>query len=1430
MNKRKFINIFMSLLFLIFCFASGVSKVYALIPVPGGTPDYFGTYPNYANSPQAKADAVVAIGTILSGGGVGATAVANVNLITGAITSFTVTYGGINYTGIPDVKITSASGSGAIATAVIFDGSVVDITVNNGGSGYGLKKDGSGKVIGIRKFVDSLPGLGAGQANNLGKYIPIATADTAAYPGSDYYQIGVSDYAEKMHSDLDSTQLRGYRDLNPLGDTTNHYLGPVIIAKKDKPVRVKFYNQLIPNSSLFLPVDTTIMGAGMGPLGSNYSENRATLHLHGGNTPWISDGTPHQWTVPAGEATSYLKGDSNRDVPDMPATGDGEMTFFYPNEQSGRLMFYHDHSYGITRLNVYGGEAAPYLLVDSTEESLIDSAIIPDQGTPAGVYRYGIPLVIQDKTFQPDTATLASQDPTWNWGWKPGNLWFPHVYMTNQNPYDMSGANGIGRWDYGPWFWPPFTGLANGAVANPYYDIINAPWEPPEIPGTPNPSLVPEAFMDCPIVNGTAYPYINVDPKAYRFRILNACNDRFVDLQLYTAKSDLPMWDTTTGVLLDPNAGEVNMVPAVPHPFSDTTWPSRWPTDGRDGGVPDPLSIGPSMIQIGTEGGLLPAPVVIPSTPIAYEYNRRNIVVLNVTNHALFLGPAERADVVIDFSAYAGKTLILYSDAPAPVPAFDPRIDYYTGDPDQTPEGGAPTTLPGYGPNTRTIMQIHVSNTTPAPAYNLGALQTALPVAYAATQSAPIVPQAAYNTAFSANYPADAFARIEDTSMTFIPAGETTAISMEMKPKAIQELFEPNYGRMNAILGVELPFTNMLTQTTIPYFYIDPPTEIIKMSANATQIGAAADGTQLWKITHNGVDTHAIHVHLFNVQLINRVGWDGMVKPPEPNEIGWKETVRMNPLEDIIIALRPVNQNLPWPIPNSVRLLDVTMPQGSLMGFTNIDPNGNPVTVINDTANFGAEYVWHCHLLGHEENDMMRPMVVGVTPNVPSNLTAQGFFGSLGVNLAWNDNSLNETGFNIYRANDTGFVTGLETVTVGENVTTYTDTTIVTGQIYYYKVSASNTVGSNAPGYPTMALESGFSNTAIAGAPPVITTASPLPTGIRNVFYSQTLAATGGFTPYKWVRTAGTLPAGVTLSTSGVISGTPTNTGTFSFTVKVTDGIGSIATKTFSLRVVNQVSITTVSPLPAATLGTSYSINLAATGGISPYTWSKTAGTLPNGLTLTGSRISGIPTAVGTFNFTVRVMDTLGLFATKDFSITVSIGVLSITTGTPLPAGILGSSYSRTLTATGGISPYSWLLTAGSLPNGLVLSGTGVISGRLTATGTFNFTVQVMDSVGTIATKAFTMTVNIGPLSITTVSPLPSGTLGTSYSRRLSASGGVSPYSWSLTAGNLPNGLVLSGTGLISGTPTATGTFNFTVQVMDSVGTTATKGFSLTVN
>ena len=994
-----------------------------------------------------------------------------------------------------------------------------------GGTWYANSPAGGSSGTAIRKFVDTLPGIGASNANTAGQYIPLANPDTTTYSGSDFYIIGLQDYTQRLHPDLPkATKLRGYYQVNSgttgTTDHNNRYLGPLILAQTGRPVRILFQNNLpvsgAAGSNLFLPVDTTAMGAGMGPKFANgsdcdpltqacalYTQNRATLHLHGGNTPWISDGTTHQWITPAADPTPFKKGQSFQNVPDMvqgaciatanqavncvPGTaGDGKGTFFYPNQQSARLMFYHDHAYGITRLNVYAGEAAGYLLHDTTEDALISGGVLPNQG--GGVYNWGIPLVIQDKTFVPQN--VAIQDSKWdttNWG-APGDLWFPHIYEPNQNPASGSGgANPFGRWDYGPWFWPPVpSALLPGTTEE-------------SGPSAYNTSLVPEAFMDTPIVNGAAYPYLQVQPQAYRFRVLNANNDRALNLQLYyvdpanptevkmvpavahTAASTPPLCTTDT-VMRDAGLVIGAIDPATGRPLNETglpanCWPTSWPTDNRDGGVPDPLTAGPAIIQIGTEGGFLPAPVVIPSTPVGYVYNRRDIVVLNVLNKGLYLQPAERADIIVDFSSVpAGSKLILYNDAPTPMPGFDPRYDYYTGDPDFTANGGAPSTLAGFGPNIRTIMQFQVVAGTATP-FNLTALQntaTGLPAAYVATQPTPHVPQSAYGPTYGTTY-SDTFAKIQDYSLTFSPAtllagqglrsvtvadggagytstpsvvftggggsgaaatatmsggvityitltnpgsGYTSApvatiaapgctingttcvqataaanfepITIPMQPKAIQELWDP-YGRMNATLGVEMPFTNNNIQTTIPLGYIDPVTETVPESQ-----------VQLWKITHNGVDTHPVHFHLYNVQLINRVGWDGAIRPPEDNEIGWKETVRMNPLEDAIVALQPKTQTgLPFTVPTSSRSEDVTMP--ATANISVISPlDGNPTTVSNAAQSFGWEYVWHCHILGHEENDFMRAFVMlvptaaaalptAVTTTVPGN----------SVHLAW---------------------------------------------------------------------------------------------------------------------------------------------------------------------------------------------------------------------------------------------------------------------------------------------------------------------------------------------------------------------------------------------------------------------------------------------
>ena len=160
---------------------------------------------------------------------------------------------------------------------------------------------------------------------------------------------------------------------------------------------------------------------------------------------------------------------------------------------------------------------------------------------------------------------------------------------------------------------------------------------------------------------------------------------------------------------------------------------------------------------------------------------------------------------------------------------------------------------------------------------------------------------------------------------------------------------------MSANLGLEAPGATPLTQNIILYPYINPPTELLNGielpsgSLKVTPISSTTDGTQIWKLTHNGVDTHPIHFHMFNVQLINRVTWDNPILQPDATELGWKDTVRVSPLEDTIVALRPIVPKIPFGVPDSARPLNPAMPLGNTAGFNNIDPLGNAITLGSPT-------------------------------------------------------------------------------------------------------------------------------------------------------------------------------------------------------------------------------------------------------------------------------------------------------------------------------------------------------------------------------------------------------------------------------------------------------------------------------------------------
>jgi spore coat protein A len=622
-----------------------------------------------------------------------------------------------------------------------------------------------------------------------------------------HYTIDIGQFINRLHPDLPSaTTLWGFNPLRGLGiagAVTPAHLGGVVVAQKGVPVQITFRNNL--PATHIIPVDTTLLGA-------DQARNRASVHLHGGFTPWISDGGPFAWFAPDGtHGPSFL----NNQVLN-PGAALNEAEYYYPNDQSARMVWYHDHALGITRINAYAGIASAFVIRDGFEAGL------RDLGLPDFVENGGreIPIIVQDKTFVPANIGLA--DPTWSGPTAAGSLWYAHVY--DPRLYKLEG-NREGR---------------------------NA---------TPDPSIVPEFFGDTMLANGTVYPEATIEARRYRFRILNACNARFLNLQLYVDDG------SPDSITLDPL--------------------TLTPTNSK----------GPDFLQIGTEGGFLPRPVLVPSN-VPFRENE-------TLAGSLILGPAERADVIVDFNGFAGQKLILYTDADAPFPDGDPLNDYFPGAPRN------PTiTIPGFGPNTRQIMRFNVVPAT------------------SADQPLNISPA----TDLSAG-----------NDPLLVPLGVTVPPpGVFVRSLTLNETFD-EFGRLIQLLGTNVPPVNR--GHGFGRAYPDPATE-----------NPSRDDVEVWQIANLTGDTHPIHFHLVNVQIISRQPckpsnyngipvYTGPARPPDPNEAGWKDTVRMNPEEVTTVIMQFRLPTLPFAVPASPRT-------------------------------GGNEYVWHCHILEHEEHDMMRPLVV----------------------------------------------------------------------------------------------------------------------------------------------------------------------------------------------------------------------------------------------------------------------------------------------------------------------------------------------------------------------------------------------------------------------------------------------------------------------
>ncbi|MEO8186475.1 MAG: putative Ig domain-containing protein, partial [Burkholderiaceae bacterium] len=331
--------------------------------------------------------------------------------------------------------------------------------------------------------------------------------------------------------------------------------------------------------------------------------------------------------------------------------------------------------------------------------------------------------------------------------------------------------------------------------------------------------------------------------------------------------------------------------------------------------------------------------------------------------------------------------------------------------------------------------------------------------------------------------------------------------------------------------------------------------------------------------------------------------------------------------------------------------------------------------------------------------------------------------------------------------------------------------------------------------------------------------------------YNQTITASGGLGPYTYSVSAGALPAGLTLNAStGVISGTPTTAGAFSFTIAAIDAADSTGSRAYSGT--TSASAITVNPatLPNGTVSTAYSQTVSATGGTGPYTFSVSAGSLPAGLSLNAATgaITGTPTTAATSNFTITATDSLGASNARAYSVTINPAI-TVNPAT-LPNGTVGVAYSQTVSATGGNGSYTFSVSVGSLPAGLSLNaGTGAITGTPTTAATSNFTITATDGLAATGSRAYAVTIN----AAITVNPatLPNGAVGTAYSQTVSATGGTGSYTFSLSAGSLPAGLSLNAaTGAITGTPTTAATSNFTITATDGLGATGARAYSTTIN
>ncbi len=328
-------------------------------------------------------------------------------------------------------------------------------------------------------------------------------------------------------------------------------------------------------------------------------------------------------------------------------------------------------------------------------------------------------------------------------------------------------------------------------------------------------------------------------------------------------------------------------------------------------------------------------------------------------------------------------------------------------------------------------------------------------------------------------------------------------------------------------------------------------------------------------------------------------------------------------------------------------------------------------------------------------------------------------------------------------------------------------------------------------------------------------------TGTANIAFSQTFTQSGAISGATFSLNSGTLPTGLTLSAAGVLSGTPTQTGSFPITVKVIDGQGCGGVGPTYTLVIGCQTITVTNP--ATTTGTAssaFSQTFTASNTIGATTFT-TASTLPAGLTLSAAGVlSGTPTQTGAFPIVVKATDANGCFG-NGATYTLTIACQTITVTNPASgAGTVSAAFNKTFTQSNAIGATTFSLNSGTLPAGLTLAANGTLSGTPTQTGSFPITVKVTDANGCTGIGA-TYTIVIACQTITVTNPATtSGTVNAAFSQNFTQSGAVGGSTFSLNSGTLPSGFTLAANGTLSGTTTQFGSFPITVKVTDGNGCT----------